>query len=1300
MKQRFLGLVVAWSILSFVTPSPVFAQASRGSLSGVVTDVGGGVLPGATVVVKNITSDASFEVTTNTEGLFSVPSLDAGSYTVHVSLTGFKTALINDVRISPGTPVNIKAVLEVGQLEETVTVSSSSELINTQTATVSSTLNVDQINQMPTPSRNALNAVTFLPGVNTPGINRNSTVNGLPESFMNITLDGVSNADNFNKSTDGFFANVTPRQDAIEAVTVTTAAGGAQTGGSGAVSINFVTRSGTNRFSGSGYEYFRHWELNSNYWFNKRDGLPRNEIKLNQYGARVGGPIVLPGLFDGRDKAFFFFNYEQLRFPNSFTRNRTVLHPRALEGWFRYSVAGQVREVNVLELAARNGQLASVDPIVQRLLSQIVAASATSGAVTAQSDPLLMNYRWQSPGKLFEQQPSFRIDYNLSDKHRLTFSSSLIDTYRDPDYLNSTDVRFPGAPNFRRFDRMSPLFSGALRSTLTSNVVNELRGGTTRGGSSHFGSETHPSVDMFADQGGYAIDFDANIGLTNWHASNGPSWRSAYTYSLEDTLNWQKGRHSLTLGGAMLLTRAWESEKQVVPGINLRFDTTNDPARDLFGTANFPNASGAQLSDARDLYALLTGRVGGVTGLAALDDSGTYQAFAPIRRQGKMDMHSLFVQDSWRLTPALTLNAGLRWDVQLPFTPTSDVLTAATMADVCGISGLGDGGTYSKCRFNEPGLGASPTIPQYVNLTSGTKGYDTDWNNVAPNVSLAWRPNVESGWLRKVLGDPEQATLRAGYSVAYERQGMAAFIGRYDDNPGGTLSLTRDASTGLVGPGETWPVLLRDPSRLYNAPFPNTPTYPIVSRPNRADDLGAFAPDIQIASARTWTVSFQRALTKDMAVDIRYVGTRGVNQWSTLNYNDDSVNLETNRFIDEFRLAMGNLQANNAAGGNRSGSFAYFGPGSGTNPLPIYLAYLNGLPAARAGDPSAYTGGNQTWTNTTLTQRLVRTNPRPATSAVDLDGDLTFRDNALRAGLPANFFVVNPNIDDVSVTDSGAYSDYHALQLELKRRLSKGLAANVSYQYAVEGGSSFLGFRYGRVMNPSANVRHAIKTQWDWEIPVGRGHRFGTNLGPFLNGILGGWQFNGVGRIQARTINFGNVRLVGMSLDELTSVYKHEIRANPDTGLATVYNLPQDIIDNTLRAFNVSTTSPTGYSSRGVPEGRYFAPANSADCLQLKAGDCAPRTVLVRAPWFTRFDIGVTKRFPIQGAMNFELRVDVLNVFDNINFNPFDFTDISATLNTAYTNASFGQVTTAYQDPSNTFDPGGRLGQVMFRLNW
>jgi hypothetical protein len=1293
MLKSVCSVSLASGLILF-SGAAAFAQGgATSSISGRVVDSGGGAIPGATVVVKN-DAGAAFENVSNAEGVFSVPAVRAGTYTVTVTLAGFKTVIISGVHVLPGKELSLKPVLEVGQMAETITVMSSAELIDTQTAAISSTLNADQLNRMPTPTRNALNAITFLPGVNTATINRNSNVNGLPESFLNIMLDGVSNSDNFNKSTDGFFASVTPRQDAVEAVTVTTAAGGAQVGGSGAININFETRSGTNRFSGSAYEYFRHPSLNSNYWFNERNGLPKNDVKLHQYGLRMGGPIKIPGLYNGTNKAFFFVHYEQLRFPNSFTRTRTILHPRARDGWFRYSVGGVTREVNVLQLAAQNGQIATFDPTVLRVLNQINAATLTTGAVSANTDPLLNNYVWQSPGKLFEHQPTIRIDYNVTDKHRLSASVQFIKAERDPDYLNSTDVRFPGAPNYRLFTSTRPLYSLSLRSSLSSDIVNELQAGVTKGGASYFGDDTSNGPQTFEDQGGYAIDFDSDIGLTNWFTTNAPTWRSSWTYSLRDTVHVQKGKHSVSFGAATQLIRAWENGQQMVPGIQLGFNTTNDPAAGLFTIANFPNASAANLTDARQLYGLLTGRVTSVTGQAALDPNTLrYVAFGERRREGKMDTHSLFIQDSWRVASTLTLNAGLRWDLQLPFTPVNDTMSTASMADACGLSGLGAGGTYTRCNFAQPNArgGASP---QFVQLTSGTRGYKTDWNNIGPNIGIAWRPNVQSGWLRALLGDPEKAVVRAGYSVAYDRQGMGEFTGTFGANPGSILSLTRSEATGLVGPGETWPVLLRQTSRLFNASFPETPTFPIAIRPNRADNINAFAPDVKIASAHTWTAGVQRALSENMAIDVRYVGTRGVNQWSTLNYNERT--LIENGFFDEFKLAMANLQANNAAGGSRAGSFAYFGAGTGTAPLPIYLAYLSG--SRDSGNPTAYTGGANTWTNTGLAQRLVPVAPDPRRSAADLDGNLTRRTNAAAAGLSANFFVVNPAATDVNVTDSGAYSNYHALQIELRRRMSRGLQVNVNYQFAIEGGSAFQGFRYGRVQNPSDNVRHALKTQWDWEIPLGKDKRFGSRMHPLLDAVLGGWQFNGVGRIQARRINIentdfgiGNVRLVGMTAKDLQKMYKHEIRIDPATGLKTVFMLPEDVILNTRRAYSVSTTSATGYSALGVPEGRYLAPANGLQCIQMQEGDCAPRTLMLKAPRFTRFDVGITKKFRVGGRKNIEIRFDVLNVLDNINF------DLATAPGTG---AGIFQTTTAYTDSSNSYDPGGRLGSFMLRFNW
>ncbi len=1287
---RFGALVCAVAV---VCASTAFAQAT-GSISGVVRDAGGGVVPGATVVIKDDTTGSTFEAVSDAEGRYLVPALRAGSYTVTASLTGFKTAETKGIRLAPGQPVTINLTLEVGELTETVTVTSSAELINTETATVAATLNSDQLNRMPTPTRNALNAITFLPGVNTPGTNRDSTINGLPESFLSITLDGVGNNDNFLRTSDGFFASVTPRQDAVEAASVTLAAAGAQVGGgAGAVTMAFQTRSGGNRFAGSGYEYWRDPSLNTNYYFNKINDLQKNDVKLNQYGARVGGPIVIPKVYDGRNRSFFFFHYEQLRFPNSFTRTRNVLNQRALDGWFRYQSGSGVSEVNVLDLAARNAQIAAKDPTVFKLLQQIEASMTTMGTRAASADPLYDTYTFLSPGELFEHQPTVRIDQNIGSRHRLSGSYSFITATRDPDYLNSSDRRFPGAPNYRIFTSTRPLFSVSLRSTLGSSIVNELRGGgNAMYGYSRFGKPESNGPQTFEDSDGYAIDFDSNIGLTNWYYQTTPSWRRAPGYSIEDTVTWQKGRHSMSFGGSWLLNQAEENAQMQIPFIQLGFDQQFDPARGLFTSANFPGASSAQLNDARDLYALLTGRVTAVEGQAALDaKTNEYVYLGPRSRQGSISVIGAFWQDSWKISPTLTLTGGIRWDVQTPFSPLNDIMSSVTLESICGMSGLGDGSLYNKCNFLSPGASGGVT-PEFIQLKKGTEGYKTDWNNLAPSVSVAWRPNVQNGFMRTLLGDPEQATLRGGWSVAYERQGMGILTGVFGNNPGSTLTLRRDVNTGLVPAGESWPVLFSQKSRLYIPSFPTTATFPIAVRDGRADDIYGFAPDIQIARAQTWQIGFQRSLGRDMAMEIRYLGTKGTNQWSQLNWNQiRGENLLPNGFLDEFRLAMTNLAANNAAGGSRTGSFAYFGPGTGTNPLPIYLAYLNGR--ADFTNPAAYTGGSSTWTSSTLAGRLSPANPAPVTSAGDLDDSAARRANAAAVGYAANFFVPNPVIDDVLVYDSGAFSDYHAVQIELRRRLSKGLSANVNYQYGREFGSAFDGFSYGRVSDEGSAVRHAIKMQWDWTIPLGRNQRFGSGMHPLLNAMIGGWSMNGVGRIQQRAIDMGSVRLVGMTKDELQAMYKIYKRQSATSGRTEVWMLPEDVILNTRRAYSVSSTTTNGYSaSLGAPEGRYIAPANSGGCIQLRDGDCGvPRSLILMAPWFARFDIGFTKRFDIRGPMNIEVRADILNVFDAVNFTPVANPGSGATI---------FQVTSGFTDPSNTYDPGGRLGQLMIRFNW
>jgi len=1310
--------VVSWCALAALLfwSAPSFAQ-STASISGTVKDAGGGVIPGAAVVVKNEATGNSQETVSDKDGAYQVTALGAGTYTVTASLSGFKTAVQRNVSVAPGQPVNIPLTLEVGSLSETVTVTSSSELINTQTATVAATLNSDQLLRMPTPTRNALNAVAFLPGINTAGTNRDSTINGLPETFVSITLDGVSNNDNFLRNTDSFFASVTPRQDAVEAVSVTLAAAGANVGGgAGAVTMAFTTRSGGNKFTGSAYEYYRNPNFNSNYIFNTYNKLPKNNVKLHTFGARAGGPIVIPGLYDGRNKAFFFGHFEEIKFPNTFTRTRTVFNPRVLDGWYRYQVGTTTREVNLLDLARTNGQLATTDPTMMKIYSMTESAMKTGGTRSASSDPLYDSYVWQSPSELIEYQPTVRLDYNLSNNHRLSGSWSQITAKRTPDYLNSADPRFPGAPNQRDFKSVRPLLAISLRSTLGKNIVNELRGGATAFGSgSYFGqpaavaSRNDPS--SFADTNGFAISTPNNT-ITDWFTSNGPSWRGAPTYSLDETLTWQKNAHTITAGGSVLISNASSSSQQMVRGLNIGFNTDVDPSISMFNTANFPNASSAQLTAAQNTYAMLTGRVLSVASQAVLDASGKYIELGPVTQEGGINVYGSFIQDSWRLNRTVTLTGGLRYDVQTPFKPFSSVLSTVSMESACGQSGLGDGGLYSKCNFLQPGATGGAT-PIYEQLSEGTEGYKTDWNNFAPSASIAWRPDAQDGFWRTLLGDPNQATVRAGYSEAYDRAALTTLIGVYGGNRGGTISLTNNANTGL-GTGGAWPVLVSETNRLVPQPFNPDPSYPIGVGANRSDSLNLFAPDIKIARVRSWNIGIARSLSKDMAVEIRYTGNRGDNEWSQLNYNCANSasggctslrgeNLVANGFLNEFKLAMANLQANNASGAaSRAGSFAYFGSGTGTSPLPIYLAYLNG--SGDFGNPAAYANASTTWANATIAGRLAAANPNPNSAAGDLDGNVTRSVQAQRLGYPANFFALNPKMRDVNVTDSGAFSKYNAMQIELRRRLSGGLSANINYQYAFAYSSSFDGFSFGRAWTDGSisgnDVRHAIKWQADWQLPFGRGQHYGSGAGRMKDLAIGGWSVSAVGRSQRQVVDLGNVRLVGMSKGDLQGMYKFYTKdpSQTTTGITEIWMLPDDVILNTRRAFSTSNTTPDGYSaSLGAPTGRFIAPANSASCIQIRAGDCAPRTVQLLAPWFNRVDFAAMKQIAIAGQTNLQVRFELLNLFDSANFTPVG---ASGTNTAAGTSATIFKTTSAYTDASNTYDPGGRIGMLSVRFNW
>jgi hypothetical protein len=1265
-----------------------FAQGSgTTSLSGVVTDSGGGVIPGATVVVKNTATGVTFEAITTSAGAFNVPALDPGVYSATVSLSGFKTAVVNNIRILTATPAAITVKLDVGALTESVEVVAASSLVQTQSSAVTSTIPVEQINKLPLVSRNALYSVAFLPGVETAGGPRGAVISGLPNNTVNITIDGVSTGNGL-QSTDGFFSMVTPRLDAIEEITVTGATPGAG-GGSGSVQIAFTTRSGTNQLATSLYHTMRDPRLNSNYYFNKVNGLEKNDVRMHTYGGRIGGPIVIPGLYDGRNKAFFFFNMEHQYQPSEATRTRTILNPAAQDGNFAYNVTvngvQQLRTVNLYTLAAANGQTATPDPFLLGLLGKIRQSTTTTGNITT---PLgatnTQNFVFQAASQGNQYAPTTRIDYNLTDKHRLTGSYLWQRFLSKPDLLNNAEPVWPGFPNSSWQTSYRTTGSLSMRSTLSSKMVNEVRGGWQWSPNSFFGNLTK---DMFDVHGGFLLDFplmsDPAVGN-----HNAPAPRNTVNWSVEDTLSRQWGSHSLSMGGSFQRTEHNQNNANLVPTLVFGVDQNFDPANAMFNTTNLPGASAGNLTDARSLYALLTGRITAVNGTARLDASGqNYVYLGNLYQKSRMDSFDMYAQDSWRMTPALTLNYGMRWDVQLPFTAVTNTWSTSTLADLCGASGIGSGPGDRSCNLFKPGTISAPGfVPSYQRFEPGSKPVNTDWNNLGPNVGIAWRPNVQGGWLRTLLGDPEQATLRGGYSMTFGFERMDRFTGLYGGNPGGTTVASRNYGTGFpMGPA---PLLFRDQSRLGPPAFQQTPVYPILA--TTANSVNIFDPNIKTPYVHQFSAGFQRSLGRDMAFEVRYVGNRNQDAWTTENWNAEETIFENN-FLNEFKLAQANLRANVLAGQANRG-FAYTGA-PGTSPLPTYLAYFSALPASRANDPAAYTSTN--FANTAWTGHLGQYEPDPVDAANDLHANTTFRSNAITAGLAPNFFVMNPAITNANITRSLAGTRYHALQLDLRRRFSQGFLMTANYTFARKFGSSLQSLRFDRIylqnQGNDNDVPHAFKTQWTWQLPVGRDKRFGGDMNWLMNGLLGNWEFSGTGRLQREMFDIRGAKVFGMTEKELQKNFK--IRTvRTDAGAITVFSFPQDIIDNTRRAFNTDPTSVTGYGGDGAPTGRYIGPASDPSCVAIYAGDCgSKRQIMLLAPVFSRWDMRLSKRFPFAQKASVELIVEVLNVFDNINFNH------NATPGGG--NGTF-QVTSAYTDINTTADPGGRIGQLQWRISW
>jgi len=1301
-----------------LVPSASAQIVTTGRLAGVVIDQRGDVVPNVEVVARHNQAQTAFKTTANDEGVWSIPYLSIGTYTLTIRAEGFKVSILQNVKVDTATTTTVNAVLEVGGTEEQVFVNRGGSMIQSEATTISTTIVGRQIDDLPWVTRDALQLVLTVPGVQTPGTPRTSSVNGLPKAALNITLDGANIQDNFFKSGDGFFTLTQPKSDAVEEVSISTATPGAESTGEGAIQIRFITKSGSNSFHGGLFWQHRNTALNANYYFNNIDGLPRDVLILNQVGGHLGGPLVIPRLFKDRKKAFFFVNYEEFQLPQTYTASRTVLTDSARQGVFTYKEAsGQLRSVNLYQIAAASGFPGTADSTILPALN-LIHDAAQKGILRSRAETLSdynrLDLVFQDPGRNLRRFPTVRLDFNLTRNHRLEFINHYQHYFSVPDAVNGILAAYPGMGSVvgnsgerGSIYRNAFSFVMAERWTISNGLVNEVRVTSSGNGTAMFRREFNAGNFAFWD--GYAV---INPFTSSFAAFNSQSRRNTPVKTVSDNLNWIKNAHSLNFGVAFTRISAFNQSvnTQAVPTISLGIAPLDPVATgnsNIFNTLNFPSSTPAQRNDAANLYALLTGRVSATNKTAVLDEKDHKFRLLPYSERNHQVQWGAHLQDTWKAKPNLTLNLGLRWEFQP--SPSNDnlVYTRTGYGGLYGISGPGN--------LFKPGI-FEGSLTQYRLLEKGEKAYRNRYRDFAPSLGGAWTPKLSSGLFGRIFGKGTQTVLRGGYSIAFVREGFQAFTSMFGMNEGPFIVLGTDPSTFLPEFGPPGSVLYRDRIRDQAAiPFQSLPEpkFPLTARAGAP--LNDFNPNLKAGYVQSYSFGLQRELDKNTALEIRYVGNHATHLWRQHDLNE--VNIFENSFLAEFKIAQQNLALSQAAG--RGENYGNQGL-PGQLPVPIIqtaigsLTDLTTLTAIRRGEAGRL--ANNIAANLPRMNRLITAGLIPFVSICDPNDTSCNANTPERQIKLSNFFIANPRSPgNAFLMDNGAGETYNSLQVELRRRMSNGILLQGSYVFAKSLTNTFASSRfafsqpttlrnleYDKGASPF-DIRHAFKLNWIHELPVGSGRRFLSVNTPVIGKLLEGWQWAGVMRIQSGTPNlltggrltFNNresgIVLHNLSTKQLQSLVKIRKETVCDTSgkcQGVIFWLPRSLINNSLAAFEIGGKTLADLD----PSLPYIGPPTEPGKLGSR--------IFLYGPWQARFDLNVMKRTLITERVNFEFRIQFLNAFNTTNFSIQD-PDIDVGT-TSLASSAFGQTRRAYRDVtvSGTNDPGGRLIEFQLRMNF
>lgn len=1204
MKRGFLG--TCWLLLLLVLFStPLWSQAANGSLTGIVVDETAGVVPGAEVALTSQASEKSFTKVSSEGGTFTFPALVPGLYDLRAELSGFKVYLGEDIKIDVGQEYTLRIELEVGSVSEEVTVVAGVELMERSSAELSNTITKQQIDNLPLNGRDPLGLIQLNAGTAANG-RTNTVIAGNRTSYTSITLDGVNIQDNFIRANATDFSPVRLTVANVGEFTITTQNQGSEAGfGSNQVAV--VTPSGGNSFHGSLYLFHRNSAQAANSFFNNRRGLSKNQLIRNQFGATAAGPVI-------KDKLLFFANYEGQRIRRQSTANTTVLTESARQGLFTFTdtETSVLHQVNILEAAGL-----SMDPAIQAVLSQVPTNFNNFDAGDSRAG-LLRNtagFSFQQGNNNTRDQVKFRLDYHLSDAHSLEGTYQFLTNNDDRPDIDATFNQVPVVKSGTG-DAYSDFISTAWKWNVSPTLLNELR----------LGAFLSPVLFTTAEEfePGYKL---GGFLWTNPVEDFEGQGRNVSTWTLQDNLSWQKGSHSLRFGFQSNVVRVNSfSCFDCIPNYTVGLSTVNPTGLDAshFGGG----IAGSDVTAANLLLGDLVGFLSSAGQQFVVPDAqATTFSAGPDESFWEYDTYALYLGDKWRVNPKLTLDIGLRWE----YTPNLKE-SNGRMVQINPKSGqhmaqalLDPDGVYDFVRGRLIG---------------------EDLNNFAPSIGLAWDP----------FGDAK-TVFRAGYGIAYVNdeaiRSVDGWLNRFGVSESASLSnLTTTIAQGLPA--------IQAPE--FELPLPLAT---IAAR--NASGKGTFGipNDLVLPYVQTWNASIGRELFWDMAIEARYVGTKGTKLQRGVDLNQ--IEISDNGFLDDFLRARQNGFLAQAATGRFD---ARFNPGiPGSQPLQIFPR----LP------------GGGLLTHPVLVPHLQQ----------GAAGQMAFvyQQFNLTAGLPFN---ANPNANYADLAVNQASSIYHGGQLEVKRRFKDGLLFNANYTFSKvftdASGTGQTNFDpFVDINNPgydrqraAFDLTHVFNANFLFELPFGRGRRFHIE-NSILNHILGGWNMSSIfnwqsGQPFAIVSGRGTLNRNGRSGNN---------RADSTLSVSEIRSLLFGMTESGGDLFFINPSNVTGADGRAVaPDGAppfagqvFFNPAPGY--LGGLPGNA------FNGPGYFNWDFLVAKKFDVTEGVDLEVRGEFFNFINNVNF---DLPGTDATTRFNINSTSFGQITSTLGAP--------RIVQFALKILW